>query len=38
MTDDGIVQLTLSKPRGFVRGVKYDAVDDLLEVNVDDDR
>ncbi|THU63918.1 hypothetical protein C4D60_Mb01t20910 [Musa balbisiana] len=32
VTDDGIVQLTLSKPRGFVRGVKYDGVDDLLEV------
>ncbi|CAL9064191.1 unnamed protein product, partial [Musa banksii] len=38
VTDDSIVQLTLSKPRGFARGVKYDGVDDLLEVNVDDDR
>ncbi|CAL9074003.1 unnamed protein product [Musa textilis] len=33
VTDNGILQLTLSKPRGFIRGVKCDGVDDLLEVH-----
>ena len=32
VTDDSIVQLTLSKPRGFITGVKHHGVGNLLEV------
>ncbi|XP_052190282.1 uncharacterized protein LOC127799982 isoform X3 [Diospyros lotus] len=32
LMDNGILQLTISKPEGIVTGIRYDAIDNLLEV------
>lgn len=39
MIDNGIFQLTLSKPDGIVTGIQYNGVDNLMEVlNREDNR
>lgn len=39
MIDNGIIQLTLSKPDGIVTGIQYNGVDNLMEIlNKEDNR
>lgn len=31
--DNGVLQLTLSKPEGLITGIKYGGIDNLVELN-----
>lgn len=37
--DNGFLQATISKPAGYVTGIKYNGIDNILDtVNPEDDR